>query len=103
MLAKFGCEGQVAGDDQAIVEKVLLQDQAGFKLAEIWPDSRLEIESKSDRVDVGAQDPINAFKRNANVPARAEVLIGASAKVRELFGRRGRAINGVVKSMGPVV
>jgi len=100
MLAKFGCEGQVAGEDQPVIEKILLEDDAGLEFAEIWPDRRLEINSKADRIGVGTEDSVNPLQRNPDKTGRIEMVIRAGIEVGELLRGCSRPIYRIVEGTG---
>src|SRR5579871_4752710 len=81
-VADFRSPGEVGGEHQPIVEKVLLDDGAGFEFLEPVAESRLEIYGQADRIGVRTQDPIDAFERNSDEFPLVERRVGSWEVIR---------------------
>ena len=65
---------RVRGYDQAVVQKVFLEDQPELERHLAGPDLGLDVEGQTDRVLVGAQEAIDALERDAVEAHRAVLL-----------------------------
>ena len=89
--------------DQAVIKKVLLNDEPIFDLEQAFTEGRFKIKRETDGVDIRTQDAIDAFQRDSDKSSGVPVRIGAKPNAGKIFRRRCRSVNAVMKRTAPHV